>query len=354
MNFDFSRVYITGGTGWLGRQLCKTLTQGDKQVLGNFQPGEYQIQALVLPGETKLVEKESIFSGVNFVEGDVRKSESVEKLFENHTGNGLLVHIAGIIHPNKVKDFYDINVEGTRNVVEAAQKAGISKYVIISSNSPIGCNKDNQSLFNEQAAYNPYMGYGKSKMKMELYLKEKIDKDNLDITIIRPPWFYGENQPERQLTFYQMIKDGKFPFVGDGNNLRSKANVKNICQGILLAATNPKSKGEIYWIADKKAYSMKEIVETVGNVLKNEFNMTVKPNKMHVPHMIGQFAQAADYMLQSIGLYQQKIHVLSELNKNIACDISKAERELGYNPKVDLYNGVKEALLKNDDYKKLT
>ena len=70
--------------------------------------------------------------------------------------------------------------------------------------------------------------------------------------------------------------------------------------------------------------------------------------------MIGQFAQAADYMLQSIGLYQQKIHVLSELNKNIACDISKAERELGYNPKVDLYNGVKEALLKNDDYKKLT
>ena len=53
-----------------------------------------------------------------------------------------------------------------------------------------------------------------------------------------------------------------------------------------------------------------------------------------------------DYYIQKLGFYNQKIHVLSEMNKDIFCDISKAKKELGYAPKIDLYKGTKDALLK--------
>ncbi len=351
MNFDFDKIFVTGATGWLGRQLCKTLSVGDADVLENFKPGDYSVRAMTLAGELEAAKKEPLFSKIEMTSGDVTDAESCRKFFDSPFKNGLFIHIAGIIHPKSIKDFYRINVEGTKNLVEAAEAAGVKKMVIISSNSPLGCNPNNHHLFDENAPYNPYMNYGKSKMEMELYLKNKMAKNN--ITIIRPPWFYGENQPDRQTVFYKMIKDGKFPFVGDGENLRSKANVKNITQGILLAATNPKSRGEIYWIADKTAYSMKSMVHTISEVLDKEFGIKPKENKTHLPFFVGQIAEKIDATLQSLGIYHQKIHVLSELNKNIACDISKAERELGYSPKVDLYKGVKDALYFNDEYKKL-
>ena len=99
-----------------------------------------------------------------------------------------------------------------------------------------------------------------SKELMEKFLIEKIN-NNANITIIRPPWFYGENMPERQKLFYQMIISGKFPIIGDGMNVRSLANVKNICQGIFLASIKQISKGKIYWIADEKPYSMNQKYE---------------------------------------------------------------------------------------------
>ena len=79
------------------------------------------------------------------------------------------------------------------------------------------------------------MNYGKSKEMMEKYLINKIN-DGVDITILRPPWFYGDNMPDRQKIFYKMVISGKFPIIGNGKNIRSLANVKNICQAIFLAS----------------------------------------------------------------------------------------------------------------------
>ena len=61
----------------------------------------------------------------------------------------------------------------------------------------------------------------------------------LETVIVRPPWFYGPYQPPRQSLFFRMIRDGKAPIVGDGNNLRSMAYIDNLSQGLILAAANP-------------------------------------------------------------------------------------------------------------------
>src|SRR5215469_4462773 len=85
----------------------------------------------------------------------------------------------------------------------------------------------------------------------------------LETVIIRPPWFYGPGQPPRQSLFFEMIRDGKAPIVGGGENRRSMAYVDNICQGALLCEKVDTAKNQTYSIADRKPYSMNESDDTI-------------------------------------------------------------------------------------------
>jgi nucleoside-diphosphate-sugar epimerase len=65
---------------------------------------------------------------------------------------------------------------------------------------------------------------------------------------------------------------------------------------------------------------------------------------MHLPGFMSDIAQLVDWGLQTAGIYQQKIHVLSEMNKNIACSVEKAKKELGYDPRISLEEGMRRSL----------
>jgi nucleoside-diphosphate-sugar epimerase len=340
MKFEFEDVFITGSNGWLGRQIVESLIHNDPDVLEMEKSNSLTINCLINETENGSFFKK-YSKKVKLLKGDLRKHETI-KNFIYKSNKGLLIHTAGVIHPKNIKDFYDINYIATSKLIEQAINANINKIIVISSNSPIGCNPSSKHTFNEKSNYNPYMNYGKSKELMEKFLLSKIN-DGIDITIIRPPWFYGENMPQRQIVFYKMVISGKFPIIGDGLNVRSLANVKNICQGIFLASVKKISKGKIYWIADENNLNMLEIIGIIKKVFKNEFNMKTRKNFIKIPYFFGQIFELMDFFLQKIGIYSQKIHVLSELNKNIACDISLAKKELNYKPKIDLYDGTYKA-----------
>ncbi|MEM9003727.1 MAG: NAD(P)-dependent oxidoreductase, partial [Cyanobacteria bacterium P01_F01_bin.86] len=219
------------------------------------------------------------------------------------------------------------------------------KSVVMSSNSPFGCNPNNEHLFTEDSPFNPYMGYGKSKYKLEKFLQGLISQSlEMPISIIRAPWFYGPNQPARQKLFFEMIRDGKGPIVGGGLNRRSMAYVGNLCQGILLAAQKPEADNEAFWIADEKPYTMHEVINTVESLLEDEFSQTCKHGRLTLPGLASEVALMIDWCLQTLGIYHQKIHVLSEMNKNIACSVEKAKKELGYMPNVALEEGMRRSL----------
>ncbi|MDB1122424.1 NAD-dependent epimerase/dehydratase family protein [Vibrio algarum] len=253
-------------------------------------------------------------------------------------------HTAGIIHPDKVKDFFTINVEGTKNLLNEAERADIKRAVVVSSNSPIGCNPTHEHVFTESSPFNPYMNYGLSKKLMEEEVLKVQAKGKLETVRIRAPWFYGPFQPPRQTLFFQMIKEGKGPVVGHGNNRRSMAYVDNLAQGLILAAFAEVANGKVYWIADKRPYTMNEVYQTIENVLESNFNIKCKRKRMKLPNIASDVAFWVDKYLQSLGFYHQKIHVLSEMNKTIACDISLAEVELNYNPTVSLEEGMKRSI----------
>lgn len=340
MKFEYNDVFITGANGWLGRQIVSSLINPDPDILIFKKPKKIKINCLINNGESK-----SFFNKfgnkINLYIGDLRQKKTI-KDFIYKSKKSILIHTAGIIHPQKIKDFYDVNYKSTTNLIKNAKNRLVKKIIVISSNSPLGCNPSNSHVFNEKSKYNPYMNYGKSKMLMEKFLIRKMN-EGLDITIIRPPWFYGENMPKRQVLFYNMLISGKFPIIGNGNNIRSMANVKNICQGIFLASIKKVSKGKIYWIADEKNLSMNKIIQIIKNVFSREFKMKTKKNFIYLPAFTGKIFEITDFYLQRFNIYSQKIHVLSELNKNIACDISLAKKELGYKPKIDLYEGTYQA-----------
>ena len=336
-------ILITGASGWLGRNLIRAVAERSLDMdLFREWPRGLRIRCLILPNEDPSGLR-SISSQIEVMQGDVRNPADCARFCEGAKG-AVLFHTAGVIHPRRVKDLYDVNVGGTRNLLSAAVAAAVRRAVVVSSNSPTGLNPHPQHLFDESSPYHPYRNYGRSKVQMELRVKELEAAGRIETVIVRPPWFYGPHQPLRQVLFFSMIRSGNMPIVGSGNNLRSMAYTDNLCEGLLLAGFVEKARGEIYWIADARPYSMNEIVDTVERLLEQEFKFTVAYKRLRLPGIVSEVARAADAALQSVGLYNQKIHVLSEMNKTIACSIAKAEKDLGYRPKVELEEGMRRSL----------
>lgn len=342
MNIEHEKIVVTGAAGWLGLGLINALLNGIDSLPTLKHPTKLRV--LVCPDDdVSLLEQYERTNRLEILKGDVRSKADCAKLMANMNG-ALLYHTAGIIHPKKVKDLFEVNVEGTRNILASAEIEGLKRAVIVSSNSPIGCNPTNDHLFDENSPYNPYMNYGKSKMMMEEVVKGFQRRGNLETVTIRAPWFYGPFQPLRQSLFFQMVRDGKAPIVGNGNNMRSMVYIDNLVQGLVLAGNTLEANGKTYWIADKYPYSMNKIIDTIENVLEQDFHIICKHGRMKLPSIFSDIAYYVDKSIQSFGFYHQKFHVLSEMNKTIACSVELAEKELGYKPSIELQEGMKRSI----------
>jgi nucleoside-diphosphate-sugar epimerase len=339
------QAIVTGGSGWLGKRLVKALLEGIPDAPNAKPPAVREVVALArTPSEMKLLAQ----LGARPVRGDLTDASALAALFLGDEER-IVFHCAGLIHPTRfTREFDDVNVGGTRNLLAAAK--GATRFVHISSNSPCGVNKSPSETFDESAPIAPYMAYGRTKAEAERLVRAS----GLPFVILRPPWFYGPGQPPRQSLFFRMIRDGKAPIVGSGENRRSMAYTDDIAQACLLAATHPQAPGETFWIADARPYTMNEIISTIEMVLERDFAIAVKHGRMKLPGFVGDVAMIVDGALQAAGFYHQKIHVLGEMNKTIACSIDRARSVLGYEPKVGLVEGMRrsvQALL--DDGEKL-
>ena len=274
--------------------------------------------------------------GAKIARGDITHKESLRGAFK---GIDTVFHCAGLIHPKWVRELYQINTRGTENVLQAACEEGVSKLVYVSSNSPAGFGRSGDRIMKEDDPPRPYKHYGKSKRQAEEILLAVSREGRIAATIIRPCWFYGTGQPDRQTRFFRMIKKGRPILFGDGSNLRSMSYIDNVVQGLLLAERKDDANGKIYWIADKRPYSTIEIYETVADLLGVQ---DFRPRR--IPAFSSWIFEQLDGMIQAVGCYQTEVHVAGEMAKDIACSIDKAERELGYVPGLSLREGMQRSL----------
>jgi len=326
---------VTGAAGWLGTALMAAFT-GD---------GPWARGGEIRPFVRTRVEADALAAlGVNIrpVVGDLCRSTDLDRLFLDLDGVVDVIHTAGVIHPRNVAEFYEVNTEGTRAMLARASNASVRRFVHVSSNSPFGTNSHPGDRFRNDEPYHPYYGYGQSKMEAELAVAESV-ADGLNAVIVRPPWFYGPHQPPRQTAFFTMVRNGTFPVFGGGQQARSMVFVENLVQGVIRAELVQTPPGGGWWIADERPYTVTEIVQTVGQALRDE-GYEVRPNRAKVPDFVGRVAERADGLIQRTGRYHQQIHVLGEMNKSIACSIDVARRDLGYQPEVALHDGMRRSI----------
>ena len=311
------KVLITGYPGWLGNKLVEEALKQD-----------WYVRCLVLRGAKARHD-------VDVVRGDVRELYS---LVEATRDIDLVIHAAGVIH-GKPSLLMDVNAYGTLNMLRASVANNVKRFIYISSNSAAGYTKGKE-LMDEGVLRRPYMAYGKSKYLAEEYVRGFYETGKLKAMILRPTWFYGEGQPARMTKLFKMIQGGRPVIFGDGRNIRSMTYIGNLVEAIFLAvAADDSAWNTSYWISDKRPYTTNEIYETIAELLG------VKEYKpVHLPTVFASLARAMDKSLQLLDLYSSYVHVAGEMTLNIACNIAKAKKILGYDPKVSLREGMEKAV----------
>lgn len=319
---------VTGASGWLGKNLVRALADSRSRVRCLvYRRDEGPLLEVVGPA-------------VEVVTGDVRDPAALDRLFDG-IGTASLFHAAAVIHPQRsTREFFDVNVGGTELVLDQARRAGVTRFVHLSSNSPFGANPTPDGRFTEDSPYHPYMGYGQSKLEAEQLVERSHERGDVPTVIVRAPWFYGPFQPDRQTRWFRAIRGGRFPMLGDGRMRRSMVYTGNLVQGLLRAEVSTAAPGRAYWVADAEPYEMREVIATVRAALAAE-GLAVSARRPRLPRLAGVMAERVDGLLQSRGRYVQAVHVLGELKDTIACDISRARAELGYEPAKGLLEGMR-------------
>ena len=308
------KVLITGGSGFLGINLVRHLMERG-----------YGISSLDVE-EFDYPEKDRIET----VKGDIRDKALVDRAME---GVDLVVHTAAALPLYSPEDIYTTDVEGTRNVLEAARRHGVKRVVHVSSTAVYGI-PDHHPLY-ETDKLEGVGPYGQAKIQAEMICLEYRARDMV-VPIIRPKSFVG---PERLGVFallYDWAFTGhNFPMVGSGNNRYQLLDVEDLCEAIYLTLTLPETRvNDTFNIGAREFTTMKEDYQAVLDYAG------------HGKKVVGFPAAPAIWGLRALdklGLSPLYKWVYETASKDSFVSIEKAERELGFEPK---YSN-KDALLRN-------
>lgn len=233
--------------------------------------------------------------------------------------------------------YYDVNVQGMKNVLAAMELNGVKRIVFTSSVAVYGLNKVNP---NEQHPVDPFNDYGKTKWQAEQVLQEWYAKHpDCNVNILRPTVIFGERNRGNVFNLLRQISSGKFLMVGNGNNKKSMAYVGNIVNFIRFLIDNKTIGYEAYNYIDKPDFTMNELVVHVSKVLNKHIPAT------HFPLWLGMMGGYCFDLLAK--LTGKKLTVSSVRVKKFCAttqfDSSKAMAS-GYTPVYSLGDGLARTL----------
>ena len=176
--------------------------------------------------------------------------------------------------------YYDVNVNGTANVLKAMDDAGIKNLIFTSSVAIYGLNKSNPDELHDK---DPFNDYGKSKWQAEELIKEWYDNNptGKSVTIIIPTVILGERKRGNVYNLLKQITTGRFLMIGSGVNKKSMAYVGNVVAFIKDRLDKNKAGFHVFNYADKPDFSMLELI----SVVENKMNISIP--KIKIPYSIG-------------------------------------------------------------------
>ncbi len=315
-------AFVTGGTGFIGSHLVERLLSRG-----------YTVRCLIR-NPKKLGYLEDL--PIEIFEGDLFSTYALEKGIE---GAQYVFHVAGVVAAKNKEDFYRYNRDGTKNVIEATARVSpkLKKFIHISSQTAVGPGQG-KSPVNESTMPRPITSYGKSKLASEQEVM--IFKDKIPVTILRVAAVYG---PRDSATFdyFKSAQRGLELLIGFHDTYVSLVQCRDIVSGIVLAAENKKSDGQIYFLGSERYYTWDEI----GYVTKNVLNKKLLRIRVPKPlvFVVGGISQLVSRFKEKPSVLNfEKAYDLTQ--DNWCCDITKAKTELGYQQQVSLEDGIRETV----------
>jgi nucleoside-diphosphate-sugar epimerase len=272
--------------------------------------------------------------GADIVLGSITDRKLVNELMD---GQDIVHHVAAAFRQINLKQevYWDVNVNGTRYLLEAARTHGVSRFVYCSTCGVHG-NVMNPPA-SEMAPIAPADYYQITKYEGEKVAQEFIEQ-GYGVTILRPAAIYGPGDPERWLMLYKRVAAGRFLMFGDGKATYHPLYIDNLIDDFELAMEREEAIGQTYLVADEHYYTLNELVSAIGSAL--DVNVSI----VRLPFWpLWTLALACEVVCTPLRvsppLFRRRV---DWFRQNRAFDVSKAKRELGYDPKVDLQTGLRE------------
>ena len=302
------KILVTGGAGFIGKHLIKSLLENNNiiTIFDNFS------------NSTKKSVEYLIKKGVKIIEGDIINSEEILDASKNQD---IVIHLAAKISVIKsIKnplETFEVNVNGTTNVLIACEKNNIEKLIVSSSAAVYGQGVKDIKI-GENKELKPISPYGESKMRMEEQIDEYVRNKKIKCIILRFFNIYGINQSDEYAgvitKFLKRIKQGKnLEVFGNGMQTRDFVSIKDVINSINNAILYKKSG--TYNIATGEAITIKKLAEKMIYLSKKN----VKILYLDIKNSEIEFSQAS---------------------------IESSKKDLKYNPKINLDIGIKELLEK--------
>lgn len=333
--------FITGATGFVGSALIKRLLREN-----------YRLTAAVLAGEGAGHLSESV-ERVTVV--PLSESSDYTPAMQNVD---TVIHLAARVHVMKetatepLEEFRKVNLYGTKRLARQAAKAGVKRFVFMSTIGVNGDNSGDKPYTDGDVPY-PHNPYSVSKNEAELALQQISIETGMEVVIIRAPLVYGAGNPGNFLSLLRIVSKGIPLPLASIQNKRSLIYVGNLVDALATCATHPAAAGKTYLVSDGVDVSTPELVRRVAHALGVPPRLV--PFPVSVMKFIAKLLDNFGFWILNFRLFgskdlnsESKIQnskftgAVNRLTGSLTVDSSKFRNELGWKPPFTMEEGLGE------------
>jgi len=303
---------VTGATGFVGHFLCERLLADGRQVRGTLLASE-TAAALVEGVAPVLIEP----LGPDTAWGDAL------------AGVETVIHLAARVHimadplADPLAEFRRVNVEGTAGLAYAASRAGVKRFVFISSIKVNG--EESSTPYSEDSLPKPIDPYGISKWEAEQALRKVAAETGLEVVVVRPTLVYGPGVKANFLNMMKVVQRGiPLPFAAITNQ-RSLIYIGNLVDALATCANHPAAAGQTYLVSDGEDVATPELIR------RTAIPLGVLPRLLPFP----------PFLMRVAGKLTGREATVNRLLGSLTVNSSKIRGELGWTPPFTMTEGLR-------------
>jgi len=309
------RALVTGASGFVGGLLAEQLVASG-----------HAVTALVRDPQRA---RDLSERGVRIVVGDLAAPTGLDRSVE---AQDVVFHVAALVQARRESEFIRTNVDGSRHLVRAAERAGISRFVLVSSMAAAGPAERGWPLEGHEPA-RPLTPYGRSKLACEQVVRESA----LAWTIVRPPLVYGPRDREL-LRVFRMCRHGIVPVFGDGGQELCAVFGPDLAEALAAVAATERTLGRTYYACHAERFTSEALAREVGRAIGQSVRV------VRIPFL------ATRLLLGGIGLLSRLAGRTTILHANKAgeflapawtADPAALARDTGWSARHDLSAGLR-------------